>query len=73
MEHSEFKIHVESMLKGLQGLTDEALKSVRKSFENKSKEDLQHFEDALKSSKVEEIVKENINKITQLNKEYKSQ
>lgn len=65
---ANFKQNMEGLLKGLQGLQENAINSVKKSFENCSKEDLKQFEDALKSSKVEEIVRQNMKIILDLNK-----
>lgn len=71
MDPNQFKIHVEGMLAGLQGLCDGAISSVKKSYADRPKEELEQFEAALKSSNVEAIVKKNIQSIKDLNRDFK--
>lgn len=70
MNSNDFKIHCEGMLKGLNSISNQAISNLKRSYANSSKEDLQKFEEALKSSNVEEMVKKNAETIFNINKNF---
>ncbi len=68
MNSSDFKAHCEGMMSGFKAMSDQAIANVRKTYSNSSKEDLEKFEEALKSSNVQEKVVDIFEKIRESNK-----
>jgi hypothetical protein len=68
MDATQIQGFANQMIQGVMGLQKELEKTMKQGFENMSKEDAQKFSEALKSSGVMEMAKEQTEKIIALNK-----